>query len=236
MPTYQTAKKVAENALSTIGAFPASQSQADAGELRKTLEWLEMILNTQSGIRPMAGFYRIIDIPLEAGIGDYDLADYVDEAGAQHVFSVSLVAENGEPDPLEMLFESEAVDENLTLTGQPCRVVITKDKIPALKAYPAPTQENEDAGLLLRVRLQTYHAPIDPTGVADSDLLLRPGWYLWITKKLAYEIGCGPVRRLAEAELKRLKEDAEMLEEKLLARDGKYNSGKPPVTLPMAGS
>lgn len=231
-----SAKTIAENALSTIGAFPASMSQADAGELRKALKWLEMILNTQAGIRPMAGFWRLVDIPLEATVGDYPLEDYADAAGTQHVFSVNVVDDLGNVDPLEMLFENDSVLENLVDTGTPERAVITKDARPVLKVYPTPTSTDEEAGRLLRIRIQTYHDAIDHTGIADSDVLLRPSWYLWITNRLAYEIGKGPVRRLAEAELKRLKDDYMALENALLARDGQYNSGKPPVTEPMAGS
>lgn len=230
MPTYQTAKDVAENALSTIGAFPASQSQADEGELKKALTWLEMIINYQSGIRPLAGFWRIVDIPLEAGIGDYPLSDYVDAAGAQSVFSVHLVDSSGNPDILDMLFENEGMREDLTDTGTPQRVVITKDVKPVMKAYPTPVQINQDQGLVFRLRIQTYHDAIDPTGNANVDLMLRPAWYLWITKRLSYEIGCGPVRKLGAGELKTLKDDAKELENALLARDGQYNSAKPPVT------
>lgn len=236
MAARQTAKQIAENALSTIGAFPASQPQADAGELKKTLGWLEMLLNSISGIRPLAGFWRVVDIPLEAGIGDYLLSDFDDAAGTQHVFSVGIVNDQGSVDPLDMLWEDEAVLENLEKTGRPRRVVVTKDTDPELKVYPTPTQTEQDAGLVLRLRIQTYHDEIDTSGIGDEDILLRPAWYLWLTKRLAYEIGCGPVRHLLEAELTRLQNDSERLEAQLLARDGQYNSSTPPLTEPMAGS
>ena len=230
MPTYQTAKQVAENALSTIGAFPASQSQADAGELSKALMWLEMILNSQAGVRPMAGFFRIVDIPVTADIGDYLLSDYDDAAGTQHVFSASLVGTSGEPQPLELMYENEAALEDLSDTGTPTRAVITKDAKPRMKLYPEPTQSNQDAGQVIRIRIQTYHDPIDPTGTADADLLLRPSWYLWIVKRLAYEIGSGPVRKIGSGEIDRLEKAADKLEKELLARDGKNNVSGPPVT------
>lgn len=236
MPTIQTAKIVAENALSTIGAFPASQQQPDEGEMKKSLRWLEMLLNYEAGIRPLAGFWQVFDIPIEAGIGDYDMADYAEERGVCHVFSAFLVDANGDTDPIDFQYESTSVAENLRQTGRPCRATVSKDRDMILKVYPTPTQTEEDAGLVIRVRVQTYHDDIDPTGVADEDIRLRPSWYLWITKRLAYEIGCGPVRRLAEGELKRLSDDAKMLEDQLLARDGQYTSPKPPVTEPMAGS
>lgn len=236
MPTYQNAKKTAENALKTIGAFPASQSQADAGELRTTLQWLEMLLNSIAGYRPLAGFWRVIDIPIEGGIGDYHLVDYADSAETQHVFSVNIVDQNGDVEPIHMLFENEAVEENLKLTGRTCRCVVTKDVFPILKLFPAPTIEDENAGRILRIRVQTYQAAIDDTGVGKEKLNVRPSWYLWLTKKLAYEIGCGPVRRLADGELKRLQTDADLLENLLLARDGQNNAGGPPVTQPMPGS
>lgn len=236
MPTYQTAGRVARNALKTIGAFPSSRSAPDPGEYSTALEWLEMVLNTTSGIRPLAGFYRLVDIPLESGVGDYLLSDFDDSARTAHVFSVSLINGTADPLPLKMLWESESADENLNDTGESRRVVITKDRDPTLKVYPTPTSTQEDAGQLLRLRIQTWHDEIDVDGIADSDLLLRPAWYLWLTKRTAYEIGCGPVRRLGEGELKRLQDDSEKLEMQLLARDGKNNGPYPPVTEPMDGS
>lgn len=236
MPTIKTAKKVAEDALKTIGAFPASMSAPDPGELKDTLNWLEMILNNQSGIRPLAGFWQTLEIPLEAGIGDYDLADYAEERGVVNVFSVVVVDALGNTDPLEFEYENDALLENLTDTGCPTRATITKDRESVLRVFPTPTQTEEDLGHVLRVRVQTYHDDIDPSGVGDEDLRLRPSWYLWITKRTAYEIGCGPVRRLSETELKRLKDDAQELEDALLSRDGKEPGRQPPVTEPVAGS
>lgn len=236
MPTIQSAKDVATNALSTIGAFAASQTAPDPGELNKALIWLEMLINFQSGIRPLAGFWQVFDIPIEAGIGDYDMADYSEERGVCHVFSAFLVSSNGDTDPLEFEYESLSVQENLKDTGRPARATVTKDRDMVLKVYPTPTQTEEDAGLIIRVRVQTYHEDIDNTGVADEDIRLRPSWYLWLTKRLGYEIGSGPVRRLSEGELKRLENDSKILENALLARDGQYASPRPPVTEPMAMS
>ena len=236
MPTIKTAGKIAEDALSTIGAFPASQASPDPGELKKALNWLEMLLNHESGIRPLAGFWQVFDIPIEGGIGDYNMADYADESGVCHVFAAYLVESNGDTDPLEFEYENDAISENLEETGRPCRATVTKDRDMVLKVYPTPTQTEEDSGLVIRVRVQTYHESIDPTGVADEDIRLRPSWYLWLTKRLAYEIGSGPVRRLSETELNRVEKDAMKLENALLARDGKYQGPVPPVQDPVAMS
>ena len=147
-----------------------------------------------------------------------------------------MVDANGDTDPLDFQYENDAVRENLSETGVPCRATVTKDRDMVLKVYPTPTQVQEDQGLKLRVRVQTYHEDIDPEGIADEDIRLRPGWYLWLTKRLAYEIGSGPVRRLSKGELDELKESAIMMENALLARDGQYTGPKPPVTEPMIGS
>lgn len=235
MASRKTAKQIAEDALSTIGAFPASQAQADEGELKKAMNWLEMLLNSMAGIKPLAGFWMTIDIPLEAGEGDYLLSDYHTEAETQHVFSVGLVQDTGDVTPLPLIWEDQANFENLEQTGAPQRVCATRDLDPYLKVYPKPTQTEEDAGLTLRVRIQTLHEDIDNTGTGDADIRLRPSWYLMLIKKLSYEIGMGPVRRLPEGELKRLQDDADRLENQLLARDGQYNTGSPPSTEPMAG-
>ena len=215
MPNIKTAKDVAEDALKTIGAFPSSQTSADAGELRDTLNWLEMLLNYQSGIRPLAGFWQLLEIPLEAGVGDYDLSDYASDRGVNHVFAVFLVDNNGDTDPLEFQYENTALAEDLSDTGRPCRVTVTKDRDMVMKVYPEPTQIHEDQGMILRVRVQTYHSKIDREGNGDEDILLRPAWYLWLVKRLAYEIGDGPIRRLTEGELRRLEKGAMKLEKQL---------------------
>ena len=139
-------------------------------------------------------------------------------------------------DTLSIEWESDGVKEDLNDTGTPCRVIITKDAEPELRVYPTPTQTDQDAGLKVRVRVQTYHGSIDPTGVADSDILLRPSWYLWAIKRLAYEIGGGPVRRLPDSERNTLEKDFMMIERELMGRDGQYTHPAPPVTLPMAGA
>lgn len=233
MPNIKTAKDIAEGALKTIGAFPSSQTSADDGELRDTMVWLEMLLNYQSGIRPLAGFWQVFDIPLEGGVGDYDMSDYASDRGVSHIFSAFLVDQNGDTDPIEFMYENTALAEDLSETGRPCRATITRDKDMVLKVYPEPTQLHEDQGYVIRVRVQTYHDKIDKTGIGDEDIRLRPSWYLWLVKRLAYEIGGGPIRRLTEGELRRLEKDAMKLEKQLCARDGKENGPQPPVTEPM---
>ncbi len=136
--------------------------------------------------------------------------------------------------PLAIEYENDSVTENLKDTGDPLRATITKDsKNPQIKLYPMPVQANEDAGQIIRVRIQSYHTPIDNKGTGAEAILLRPTWYLWVTNKLAYEIGKGPVRRLDEAELNRFSNDANVLELQLSSRDGQYEAGKPPVTEPL---
>jgi hypothetical protein len=233
LPTIQSAKTIAENALSQIGAFPASRSAPDPGEMKKALRWLEMLLNHQAAIRPVGSFWRVFDVPLEAGIGDYDLSDYADESGVCHVFSVFLVDTIGNADPLELIYQSAAAGENLSSTGRPSRATVKHEENVSdgvLSVYPCPTQTEEDAGLVLRLRVETFHKSLDVNGTGDQDVKLRPSWYLWITKRLGYEIGSGPVRRLSEGELKRLGDDATALENALLARDGQNISARPPVT------
>lgn len=236
MPSYQTARQVATNALSKIGAFPSSQGQPDERELKIAMGWLEMILNNQSGIRPTAGFWNVIDIPIQAGIGEYELEDYTKESGVQHVFSASIVTILGNVDPLDIISEKDAVFKNIKENSTPYCVAITKDVKPVLKVYPTPTQSDEESGAVFRLRIQSFHKGIDPSGTNDTEISLRPSWYLWLTYRLSYEIGGGPVRRLASAELRDIKNDYMMLETQLYARDGQYNTATPPTTKPVEGS
>lgn len=236
MPSYQTALQVASNALSKIGAWPSSQTQPDARELKISMIWLEMILNNQSGIRPTAGFWDTIEIPLQSGIGDYDLQDYVKDSGIQSVFSISMVTILGNVEPLEVISEKDAVFKNLKDNGTPKCAAITRDVKPVLKVYPTPTQADEDAGTVFRVRIQSFHRMFDAEGINDTEIMLRPSWYLWLTYRLAYEIGGGPVRRLAAQELQGIKSDYMLMESQLYARDGQYDTSQPPITRPVEGS
>ena len=233
MPTIQSAKQIAEKALGTIGAFPASRAAPDPGELRRTLQWLEMMLNYETAVRPLDGFWQLFDIPLEANIGDYDLSDYCDDAGISQVFSVFIVKGSADPEPLVQLFESAAAGENLTRRGCPERFSVTRDGNGVLRVFPAPTQVEEDAGIVLRVRVQTFHEAIDGSNTGDVDIKLRPSWYMWAVKRLSYEIGSGAVRRLAESELQRLQKDAKDIEDLLL---GRSNTVSPPIQEPVACS
>lgn len=235
MTFRKTAKDVAEDALRMIGAFPPSRAQADAAELRTSMRFLEDALNHLSGIRPLAGFWEMVDIPLESMIGDYPLSDYAGEAQVVHVFSVSIIRPDGSPDPLRVMFESDGDYENLKSVGTPERAVITRDVNPILKLYPTPTQANQDEGYVARVRFQTYQTPLDPDATGDVEVKLRPAWSLYIKTKLAYIIGNGPVRRLNNGILERFQGDYMLMERELLARDGQFQSGKPPVTDPMEG-
>ncbi len=232
MPNYITAKGLSERSLRYIGAFPPSQSQADAGELSVAMQWLEMLLNLHGAKRVLAGTFKVVDIPLQADVGDYLLSDFTETKEAMHVFSVGLVDEQDNYTPLTMLYGSQAATENLSKTGTPDRVHITKDVKPALRVFPEPKIEDEAAGRVLRVRFQTYASAIDPRGIGDNNLSLRPGWYLWAVNALAYEIGKGPVRRLNEYELKRFQDDALSMLNGVLAKDGLADTGQPQATEP----
>jgi hypothetical protein len=128
--------------------------------------------------------------------------------------------------------EDDTITENLSDTGTPDRFSVTLGTTPYIKVFPLPTSVHESAGAIIRIRIQTYHPEIDYMGNGQTDVKLRPSWYLWLTKRLSYEIGCGPVRRLPEQELSRLKNDYIEEEKELLARDGELTPAAPPIGEP----
>lgn len=233
MPNYLTAKNLAEEALREIGAFPPSQSQADAGELRVTLLRLELMLNSYVGMRTMAGLRDTVEIPLIEGETVYRLEDYTDENSAQHVFSIMCVENTGNVTPVDIVFDSQAQENDLTQSATPWQAVVSQNVKPVITVWPKPTASDVSAGRFIRVRLQTYAAAVDPQGIADKDTKLRPSWYWWAITKTAYAIGRGAVRRLSDGELKLLREDSELLENRLLAYDGSQDTSQPHVTEPM---
>ena len=229
MPNLLKAKEIAESALRVIGSFTPNQIQADEGELRVAMQWLELTMNDLIGSRPISGYWATRTLTLRAGVNEYTLDNEID-LSVQELFSASLIEQSGTVYPMAMLFENQAVEENEITTGTPYKIVITRDKFPKLKVYPMPTQSDVDSGRVIRLRFQTYEIALDRTGVQDNYLYLRASWQLFAIKKLAYEIGIGPVRHMNETELQRLQSDCMMHEQNLLSRDGLYDTGQPPVT------
>jgi hypothetical protein len=219
VPNLKTSKDIAEDALRYVGAFPPSQTQADAAELKVALRFLETILQYHVGVRPALGTWATIDIPLVASKSEYKITDHMDEDWAAEVFSIGVVGTNGDYDPLTLLGADDFV-KLPTASGTP---IYYKNSIlvaPVISVNPTPVAADVTAGNVLRVRIQKYQVATDPTGIADNDLNLRPSWHLWATNAVAYEIGKSPVRRLPEGELARFEKDRDRYEAALLAKDG----------------
>jgi hypothetical protein len=234
MPNIYTAKEVAEQALRVIGRLSPKQPQADAADLRVALSQLEMAINDTVGRTALAGFSRTMDIPLVSGQTVYKTSDYADGREVQQVFSMVLVEPtiNSDPDPLLMVFENQALTRSPIATGTPCDVVVSRDVYPIITLLRVPTDGDVVAGRVLRLRYQTYVTAPDPKGIADTDIMVRPSWYLWLVTKVAYLCGRGPILRLPNGELSVLRQDLADLEAGQLARDGLNNTSQPPMTEP----
>ena len=231
MPTILYANDIAEEALREIGAFTTSMEQADAAQMKVALRRLELVLNVAIGTDVYLPAWREYDIPLVSGQQKYHLADFVDDNGVQFITGTKLIdTTTGRHYHFDLVNEVKFMDYDNPLSGRPYVGYVSNTDDPNLFVFPLLNSSTPAGQFNLHVVAQVYANKIDPSASQNVNLNLRPTWYLWAIKRLAYNIGCGPVLRLPDNELKSIGEEASSLEDALLSVDGKFNTTDLPVT------
>lgn len=220
-------------ALQEIGAFSPQDSQADAGELIIALRRLEVMLNDEIGSTVLAGYFRTFDIPLSPSVRSYPVKDFADKDMIERIFSIHLVEKiNLNVTDIVLVDEEKHNALSWQDTGKPNTVYIDKDVLPTIYVYPVLGTGVAVGDFYLRIRCLTYAPAINRMGDGKTNIDLRPSWYLWSYTKLAYLLGRGAVRRLPEPELNRLQRDYTIYENRLIANDGQYDTGRGAMTEP----
>lgn len=232
MPSYYTAKELAEGALQEIGAFAVGQDQADAEELRRAMQRLELLLNYQVGASTFLKNWQTFDIPLIPGVRDYILSDYSTPDDVQRICQLTLINRAGQQVSDVGLVNEKQFSKLPAQSGSPRQAFVDRTTRPTLRTFPVI-----QAGLLtgdyaIRCVVQTFAPKIDPKGTGNTETRLGPEWYLWAIKLLAYELGQGLITRLPSDELGARRRDLEMMEMKLLSNAGGHNTSNPVVTEP----
>lgn len=211
--------EIATKALEKIGAFTVNMVAPDPDELRRTVQWMDLVVsNAGGGQRMFVLTPSTTTSTLTAATSSYTLStllgtSYPDEgilfATAAHLRDSASV-----DSVLEIISREDYEDiSNKTLSGVPKQIYIdrlssaTEQKV---YIYPVPA----DSTYSLRLTFQSYPTDMLGGSAAGSGNVAHgfaDEWQLWLITALAAQIGDGPVRRLPVAETDRLKNDAGLL-------------------------
>lgn len=231
--------EIATLALRRISALPTSETAPEGEELRVSLQFLDLVLSELSGTsRIYSQVGPSLAMILKPGVTSYALKDALGEGFPKSglVNPVSVWASNLAGRQYEVPIVTREVFERYKRfpeTGAPECVYIDREPSPTVYLFPPPRADDVQAWFLELV-YQEQAPNVSPNGVAnsvpeDQAHSLRHAWQLWLVKKLAYEIGCGPVAALPEGRLSRLDRDQRDAYSKLEARDNHEHSNLPPI-------
>lgn len=209
MPKLFNAKQIAERSLRKIGAYSINDDAADPEELQETLYWLDLNLAEKIGSLPV--FIKIpsdpLSISLDADTASYDLETKLGNNMPDDGIAIPVEAyvrdSSGFDVPIKMLRRKEFDDvEDKDATGKPWAIYLDRTKTPTLHIIGVPT----DASYTLYLDVQTYQA--DLTGMSGTKAHgFKAEWQKWMILATAADIGDGPVRKLPDSQVDRIKRD-----------------------------
>lgn len=240
-----TAKKICEEALGAIGAFPVTESAADPEHLRRAMTWLDLLLAQLAGsTRLFALVPATITLTLEAGEDEYNLVETLGtELPTDKIqFPVNAWLEDGSgnrtPLTIHPRDKFEAIKTVTTTTGPPTCIYIDRlAAAPTLFTYPT-VDASDTTPWIIKLDVQTYApnvAPAGVTGTQPSGSVLTnfsQAWQRYMIVALAHDLGMGPIYKLSEQRLTRLDTKAKEAKTDLLAFENREHDTEPPVCEP----
>ncbi len=230
--------EIATLALRRIGNLPTSESAPEGEDLRVTLEIMDLVLAELAGTNRVFSQIGVsLPLTLVAGKTSYLLKDALKtlypKAGLLN--PVSIWVNNAAGRQYEIPIVTRDVWERWRYgneIGAPEMVYIDREPNPTLFLFPAPRADDPSLWFLEMV-YQEQAPNVAPAGVASSvpeaqAHSLRQAWQLWLVKRLAYEIGSGPVETLPGQRLAPLKREADETFARLEARDNEADN-LPPI-------
>lgn len=230
-----TVRAICEGALQIIGAYSVHDAGADAGELARSAQWLDDMLRHTAGTHRNLWRLSTATIDLEAETTSYSLVSAFGATAPADgmVFPVSAFVRDtsGNDTPVEIVFR-EVYDDirDKDETGTPARIHIDR-LAPTATLYVHPIPVADDT-YTLHLTIQSFSP--NPTGKAVENRTtgLRLEWDMWAKHALALVIGGGPVRRLREEELTKLKDMTGDYWHDLMAYANRERNNAPPQTEP----
>jgi hypothetical protein len=228
-----SAYRIAEKALRKIGAFPITDSAADALEMREALDWLTIIMAELAGRDRV--FWLVpatLSIPLTATVASYDIqatmgTDYPD-LGVQFPIEAFIQDDAGNRYAVEIVQRS--VFEHFTnrdKTGPIEAIYIDRLYPPTL--YTFPTLADTSKSWTVELTVQTF-AP-DFQGNTDRATGLRSAWQMWCIYTLSKCLGDGSITRVPNEELIGFERLAMQSYRQLWAYEQREHDSMPPVCM-----
>lgn len=243
MSSLLTAEQLCEQALQMIGAFPTSETSADAEDMRRASTWLDL------NMAQFAGETRVwwlvtstLNIDLAASTPTYDLETVMGAGWPADGFLFPVEAwleDSASPAnryPLEIVIRYDIEDKTKPQqSGTPYQIHIDRRAgAKTLTVYPVPAVATWNIKLIV----QTFGRPTAPGGVSGiapagaNDHGIRETWQRWMIYQLAVDLGSGPVRRLSRADRDGYEQKADKAKKALLAFENREHETSAPVCDP----
>lgn len=227
-----TVGKICEMALQKIGAFSINDTAARGRDQAVAIDWLDAVVRHVAGTR--RAFWLVpatIPITLTAGSQSYALLDAMGAnapaEGVQFPIEATVTDSTGTEWPVDILDRTEydAVAKKSDTASKPDVIFIDRLDPPTLYVHPVLAT---GGSATLNLIVQRFNRQITDASQAHE---LRAAWDLFLIHKLASEIGAGPVRRLPDGEVEKMRDSADELLVELEAFENRQHADFPRRTV-----
>lgn len=228
-----TSRGIAEKALERIGAYTPMDGEADAEELRRALEWMEIVVANLTGQERLQWLIpATVEFDLEDDTASYLLSDVAGSSfpsrRVAYIISAKLKDSGGAEYDLDVIRRSAYEDiVNKDDSGPPSVVYIDRSTDdPTIYVHRVPS--SSDTVRSVRLVVQTYAPSVlsdnaDPDQAGERAHGFDSTWQLWLIDATAAQIGNGPVRRLPKSTLVDIREQADINLVKLMGHQNREN-------------
>lgn len=234
------AKGICELALAAIGELPVSESAADGEALRRSMEFLDILLAQIVGThRTFSRIDATLSMPITNGTQSYNLytalAETLPADRIQFVTDAYLQDGNGNRYEIEIVRREkfEGVSKPAE-TGRPVMIYIDRLEDPTLQLFPTPASTDSTVWTL-KLICQLYAPNVAPGGVTgtqpQASVLHKMGqaWQRYLVFQLAHDLGSGPITKIGESSLTRFLGIATDAKTELLAFENREQQTTPPI-------
>lgn len=233
MARLLTIREICERALRKIGSFSMADTGADPAEMEETVLWLDMIVShLASSTRAWWLVPATASITLTAGETSLNLAQAVGTSqapyGVQFPISATILRSTSvyeEPIKIFKRFEWDAIEDK-TETGAPEAIFIDRLRDPTLFWNPLVAADDTTT-YTLKLTFQSFTQDLTAANLESKATQLHNAWNLYLVAALAAEVGDGPVRKLPQGEVDRMRVQVRKLEDELLSFEALQHADEP---------
>lgn len=229
----KTAEEIAILALEEIGEFSPVDQGVDATKLRRTLQRLHQNVAVLAATNNLIFDVKTtVRIPLTADKADYDFVTDVTDGdvpatGIQFIHAAHLhddQASTVQPIAIKFVDEFEGIYVP-SQQGWPTCCTILRN-ISEIRFWPVPGSTGVKT---VHLTVQEYGPNLDGIENAKNKADLSDAWTRWAVLETAYAVSGGVVRKLQKSDRDDLRDNAEILKNRLLAYENRMHGTEPVV-------